>query len=98
MDFWENLVNSRETVQIFTQGIKISDYLKEVQTLLSEIQEKQKDSESKIYLQMAQFYGQVVFKSFESMQMLDKARIAIQVKKLSKMTQERSGGGEGGSG
>ncbi|TNV87759.1 hypothetical protein FGO68_gene17348 [Halteria grandinella] len=98
LDFWENLVNSRETVQIFTQGIKISDYLKEVQTLLSEIQEKQSDSESKIYLQMAQFYGQVVFKSFESMQMLDKARIAIQVKKLSKMTQERSGGGEGGSG
>lgn len=30
LDFWENLVNSRETIQIFTQGIKISDQLKQV--------------------------------------------------------------------
>lgn len=66
---------------------------------MDEIQDKQNDSESKIYLQMANFYQQVVFKSFESFQMLDKARIAIQVKKLSKMSQERTGGGgENGNG
>lgn len=44
---------------------------------------------------MAQFYSQVIFKTFESGQMLEKARVALQVKKLSKVSQERSGGDVG---
>lgn len=30
LDFWENLLNSKETVQIFTQGLKISAQIKDL--------------------------------------------------------------------
>ena len=77
LEFWENLVSSKETLQIFNQGIRISEQIKQVQKLLLEIQVNQSESETKIYLQMAQFFSQVVFKSYESIQMVDRARVAF---------------------
>ena len=47
---------------------------------------------------MAQFYSQVVFKSNECMQMLEKARMAIQIKKVNKMSADRGGGQNGNDG
>ena len=89
LDFWQNLVNVRETRQIFTQGIKISNQLNEFLDLFSEIERKQSDKESKIYLQMASFYENVVFKSSECFLMIEKARQASQMRKLAIENREK---------
>lgn len=43
---------------------------------------------------MAQFYNHVVFKQYEAMQMFEKAKLAFQVNKLSRINQERQGTGD----
>lgn len=48
-----------------------------VQELISQISSQQSDNDSKVYLKMAQFYSQVVFKNNESLMMIDKARQAF---------------------
>ena len=50
LEFWENLVNSKESLHIFNQGLKISYQIQEMHQLLLEISENQSDSETKIYL------------------------------------------------
>lgn len=101
-EFWDNLLNQREIKEIFAQGIHISDELNKLTKLLSDVESLQSDRETRIYLQMAQFYSQVVFKTNESYQMLDKARIAYQIKKISKIRGDRddtsTAGGMSGAG
>jgi hypothetical protein len=76
-EFWENIVSQRDTTKLFIKGIQISKDLMRVQELISQISSQQSDNDSKVYLKMAQFYSQVVFKNNESLMMIDKARQAF---------------------
>ncbi len=83
LDFWTNLLNVRETRQLFQKGIKVSQKIVDLQKLLQEIELKQSKKESKIYIQMAGFYKMVLFKTNEYLLMMEKATQALHMKKLS---------------
>ena len=89
LDFWQNLLNTKETVLLFQQGLRISRAVTSLQELLEELEGKQSNKESKIYLQMASFYKQVIFKSTEYQLMLEKATQACQMKKLAMENREK---------
>ena len=39
-DFWENLLNNRESKEIYEKGMSISDKLKDMQNILANIEKK----------------------------------------------------------
>lgn len=89
LEFWSNLVNTKNTQSLFEKGIQITKELESLNSTYQEIDQKPAVKESKLYLQMAVFNKAVLFKESEYLREMMKSKAAIKMKKMINLTEDK---------